>query len=351
MKKEEKLMAKKKYYDEDGRQVRSRTSKPFYKKWPIWIIIFFSTIFGAIGIYTSGGDKNTEDEPIEKIEKETANKEKEKEVSVKKEESEEEKENIKEQTETYTYEDFKGTYIEFEGEPYKSPIGEGMAHIVVLGDESYQTFNRWDYNLTSPILDKTIVGNLLTLNLDSYEDQVWGRHSKSGTEKFELRQVGNMKILHFITEERTLYSISQEDLQMHYAQSEIDYARIIMTLMGVPSLDMWAGFSSEYNGDKPIVAINHNKKGDVILYTTNEGNVKYPEDVTTLYLKNKARRNEISYTYASIKDGYIRVYPVPINYALKTGEEVIDGAEQHYIKPFEPFEVADFIGHVEFEEE
>lgn len=144
--------------------------------------------------------------------------------------------------------------------------------------------------------------------------------------------------------------MSDQDLQNHYSQSEIDYARIIMTLRGVPSQDSWGVFSSEYDGDKPVIGVTHNNKGDFIPHTADD-DVEYPEDTTNLYLKNKTRRDEISYTYSSIEDGSIRVYPVPLNHAIRTGEEVINDAEKKNIKPFEPYEVADFIGNVEFDKE
>lgn len=203
--------------------------------------------------------------------------------------------------------------------------------------------------MTSPILNKTISESTLTIDLDNAGDHISGPHSETGTEQFELRFEGNKKILYSITKDVTLYSMSKEDLQTHYTQAEIDYARILMTLRGVPSLDFWVAYTSEYIGDKPIIGISHNKKGDIIPYISDVDQVVFPEDVTTLYLKNKNRLDEISYTYASIANGYIREYPVPINHALKTGNEVINEAEEHYIKPFEPFEVADFIGNVEFE--
>lgn len=65
-------------------------------------------------------------------------------------------------------------------------------------------------------------------------------------------------------------------------------------------------------------------------------------------MKNKIKQDEISYTYSSIGERYIKVYPVLLNHAIRTGKEVIDEAEEKYIEPFEPYTVADFIGHVEF---
>ncbi|MBQ0140537.1 MAG: hypothetical protein KBT36_14735 [Kurthia sp.] len=334
-------MGKKKYYDENGKQIRSRLSKPFYKKWSLWMIVFFSALLGAIGIYTISDEGKSRDATIEK-------KEPKKEITTNKKDSQHTDLEIEEKVPTYTYENFKGTYIQFEGEPYKSSI-QGMSPVIVIGDASYYKFNRWDFEMTSTITDIAISESTLTLDLDSPADKIWGIPSKRESKQFELRYDGDKKILYSITDDTTLYSISKEDLQAHYTQSEIDYARIIMTLRGVPSLDSWAAYSSEYSGDKPLIGVSYNKKGESIPNITDYGHVKYPENVTTLYLKNKARHAEISYTYSSIGDGYIKVYPVPLNYALKTGEEVLNTVEEYYIQPFEPYEVADFIGHIEFD--
>lgn len=333
-------MAKKKYYDEEGNQIRSRASKPFYKKWSLWAIIFVCVLFGSIGMYTFGNAEKNANNSV-------AEKENTKEVETKND-LEEKNIETEEKAQTYTFEDFKGTYVQFIGEPYNSAF-TGMSHITVISDESYRTFNRWDYDMTSPIINKSIAKSTLTLDLDSTEDHILGPHSESGTEQFELRFEGNKKILYSITKDVTFYSMSTEDLQTHYSQKEIDYTRILMTLRGVPSLDFWAAYSSEYEGDKPIIGVSRSKKGDFIPYITDVDEVGFPEDVTTLYLQNKTRMDEISYTYASIEDGYIRVYPVPLNFALRSGDEVINEAKEHYIEPFEPYEVADFIGHVEYD--
>lgn len=334
-------MVKKKYYDENGKQIRSRLSKPFYKKWSLLMIVFFSVLLSAIGIYTISDEGESRDATIEK-------KEPKKEIATNKKDSQHRDLEIEEKVPTYTYEDFKGTYIQFEGIPYKSSI-VAMSPIIVIGDASYYKFNRWDFEMTSTITDIAISESMLTLDLDSPADQVQGIPSKSESKKFELRYDGNKKILYSITDDITLYSISKEDLQAHYTQSEIDYARIIMTLRGVPSLDSWALASLDYADDKPLIGVSYTPKGEFIPNITDYGDVKYPENVTTLYLKNNAGRDEISYTYSSIGDGYIRVYPVPLNHALKTGKEVLNAVEEYYIQPFEPYEVADFIGHIEFE--
>ncbi len=337
-------MAKKRFYDEHGNEIRSRPSEPFYKKWGFWMLGVLLLIFGTIGIHALVSESEIADERIEQgAEEERAQVE---EAGTEDDHAKPE-EIVEEQT--YTYEDFKGIYVSFIGEPYNSPIG--MSDIIVLGDDFFQSFNRWDFDMTSTILDKTVEGNVLTLDLDSDKDEQWGFHSQSGTEQFELSYIDDKKILNLITNDESLYSMSNHDLQNNYNQLEIDYARIIMTLRGVPSLDSWAAYSSEYDGDKPVIGVTHDNEGDPIPYIDDDAEVGYPEDVTTLYLQNKTRQDEISYTYASIEDGYIRVYPVPLNHAIRTGQEVIEEAEKKYIKPFEPYEVADFIGNVEFDKE
>ena len=175
------LIAKKKFYDEYGNEIRSRPPKPLYKKRWFWIIVSLSVMLGATGIYILGSDNEMVDEPIEQRVEEGV--EEVEEMIAKDPEvarSEESEEEIIEEP-TYTYEDFKGTYITFEGDPYNSPV---ISNIEVLGDDSYQSFNRWDFDMTSPILDKTIEGNVLTLDLDSEESKAWGLHSESGTEEY-----------------------------------------------------------------------------------------------------------------------------------------------------------------------
>ncbi|WP_182200073.1 hypothetical protein [Paraliobacillus salinarum] len=247
---------------------------------------------------------------------------------------------------TYTYKDFKGTYVNFEGEPYESPIG--MSHIIVLGDDFFQSFNRWDFDMTSTILDKTVEGNVLTLDLDSDKDEQWGFHSESGTEQFKLRYEDDKKIMHSIANGQSLYSMSSQDLQTHYNQSEIDYARIILTINGAPSLDQWLLW------EDPVVNINHSSAGDPVLQIDDD--IVYPEEVTHLS-STVTDSNHISYT--SNRDGYITIYPNPSHYQAAQSEEenrqlaqeVLDNAYTIYVEPFDPYTVADFIGRVEFIDE
>lgn len=340
-------MSKKKYYDEHNNEIRSRPPRPFYKKWWFGVIIVFCVI---IGIYILGSKNKVEIDPNNLGAGKKNNKE---EVKIKKTEIIETEEEIVEEKK-YSYENFKGIYVTFEGEPYNSSIKKGMSDLIVLEDDYYRTFNRWDYDMSSTILEKKIEGNILTLELDSAEDEIWGLHSESGTEQFKLHHDGDKKVLYSVKKDSSFYPMSKQELETYYSQSEIDYARIIMTMRGVPSLDFWEVFSSEYDGDKPIIGVSQMNKGDIIRHTNDDGastyddNVGYPEDVTELYLRNKTRQDEISYTYSSIGEGYIKIYPVPLNHAIRTGEEVINQAEKKYIEPFEPFEVADFIGRVEF---
>lgn len=44
----------------------------------------------------------------------------------------------------------------FERDPYNSPLESIDPPIIVLDDNSYQIFNRWNFDMTSTIIDKTI---------------------------------------------------------------------------------------------------------------------------------------------------------------------------------------------------
>lgn len=336
-------MTKKKYYDEHGNEVRSKPPKPFYKKWLVWVMLSFCAIFGAIVMFTLGSKGETVDDSIEKEE-------------IKHEETvmedpklaESELEIVEEQA--YTYEDFKGIYVIFSGESYNSSI-KGMSDIIVIGDDYYQSFNRWDFDMTSTIKNKTIEGNILTLDLDSDENEMWGLHSDSGIEQFELRHDGDKKILYSITNDYPFYSMSNEDLQTHYNQSEIDYARIIMTINDEPSLDQWAVWENEWG--VPVVNVRHNSAGDP---TEASNDVPYPENVTHLDLTSQGMAAGII-TYSSHSNGHIIRYPMPLHYHQddqseegyrQLAQEALDVADKIEIEAFEPYAVADFIGRVEF---
>lgn len=95
--------------------------------------------------------------------------------------------------------------------------------------------------------------------------------------------------------------MSNQDLQTHYSQSEIDYARIIMTINGEPSLDQWA---------VPVVNVRYNSAGD---HSEVSNEVFYPENVTHLGLTSQGMAAGII-TYFSHDDGHITRYPTPLHY-------------------------------------
>lgn len=334
-------MTKKRFYDAHGNAIRSRPLKPFYKKWWPWVTVGLVVIIGTIGMYIFSSENETVDEPHEQGVEETTLEDLE--LADPKEKGTEEQ--------TYTYEHFKGTYVAFEGEPYNSPVESMGSNIVILGDDFYQSFNRWDFDMTSTILDKTIEGNVLTLDLDSAESEMWGLHSERGTEQFKLHYDGDQKVLYSMTEDSSLYSMSNQDLQTHYSQSEIDYARIIMTIYGEPSLDQWAMWNS--NWGVPVINVSHHSAGDP---TEASKKVSYPEDVTHLDLTHQGMAAGII-TYAAHGDGHITRFPMPLHYHQEDQSEEgyrqlaqdgLDDAYMIYIEPFDPYTVADFIGRVEF---
>lgn len=221
---------------------------------------------------------------------------------------------------TYTYEDFKEIYVPFTGEPYNSPI-ESMGNLKVIGDNFYRSFNRWDYDITSTILDKAIEESVLTLHLDSDENEMWGLHSESGTEQFELSYIDDKKILYSITSDKSLYSMSSQDLQNNYNQLEIDYARIVMTIIGgnIP-LDSWAVVS-------PVTMYVSHSSADEPLGGWG-GAPSYPKDVTHLssnlldelsHLSNLLESGTV--TYSTQGDGNITLYQLNKDGAEKVSQE------------------------------
>ena len=144
---------------------QKKLQKPMYKKAWFWIIIILGVIIlGAIGIGLVGSEDGVVEQPIKQSLEENSEGSDIEEV----ESSEENSEVVHTEEESlYSYADFKGTYVAFEGEPYNSPIDSMSSDIVVLEDNFYQTFNRWDYDMSSTILEKKIEDNLLTLRLDS----------------------------------------------------------------------------------------------------------------------------------------------------------------------------------------
>ena len=315
--------------------------KPIYKKSWFWIIMILGVILGTIGICLAGSEDGAVEEPIKQSLEENSEISELEEV----ESSEETSEVVNTEEESlYTYVDFKGTYVAFEGEPYNSPIDSMSSDIVVLEDNFYQTFNRWDYDMSSTILEKTIEDNLLTLRLDSDQQEEWGLHSESGSEQFELSFDGGKGILRPSSTDAALYSMASKDLQTHYDQLEIDYARIIMTIMGKPSLDAWALWETE--NDIPIIRIRYSSAGDSVIFR--EG-VTYPEGVTHIDLTHQGADYGVI-TYSTIGDGNIRKYYTPsqLYQDEQALQDVINNPDTIYVEPFEPYDVADFIGRVEF---
>lgn len=296
----------------------------------MWALVLVVVLLGVVGVYAISQKSTTTETAFENTQVVTEETKK---------EAAEEKETVQEETKekasTYTYEDFKGTYVQFAGEPYNSPI-KVMNCITVLGDEGYRIFDHWEVDETSTITSKSLSGNTLTLHMRSAANEMLGTSEENRTEQFKLSDDGHQKILYSVTNDQTLYAMSKEDLQKHYKQSEIDYARIMMTLGGVPSPDTWALIDPEgheKNTEKPAVYISNTKKDE---YSPGRG-VVYPEDVTHLYLASYNSDVQMSYTYAPLDAGYMRVY-----------SEDASKSKVHYIKPFEPYEVAIFIGNVAF---
>lgn len=158
-------------------------------------------------------------------------------------------------------------------------------------------------------------------------------HSESGLEEFELRYDGDQKVSYSITQDQVFNSMSNQDLQTHYTQSEIDYARVLMTVYGEPSLDQWAMWEESFG--TIVIDVSNHSAGEP---TEVSEDVPYPEDVTHLDLTKQGMAAGMV-TYSSHGDGNITRYPMPLHYhqddQSKEGyrqlaQESLDNAEVIY---------------------
>lgn len=99
----------------------------------MWALVLVVVLLGVVGVYAISQKSTTTETTSEntQVVTEETKEETKKEIAEVKETVQEE---TKEKASTYTYEDFKGTYVQFAGEPYNSPI-KVMNCITVLGDE------------------------------------------------------------------------------------------------------------------------------------------------------------------------------------------------------------------------
>lgn len=339
-------MERKRFYDENGKEIRSRPTKQFYQKWWFWLMASILTIVVVIAF--SGGkfitEKPVKSEPMKTGEEKEKVKEKNKEIEA--------TETLKEAVEepTYTYEDFMGTYVTFEGDPYDSPIN----YLVSLEDDFIIDGPMNSGSLLRNIVDKTITGNVLTLDWHENVDNNNGITSSdpSGTLQLELDDQGDQKRIRFITNDDWMddlfYSMSDQTLLDQYDIHEIDYARIIM-MTGIPRIDPI----------EPIVYVRKLSAGDPIFKV--DGSASYPENVTSLSAANTSFSNHdiFSIAYSAHGDGHITIYPQSSNFEIdleaqsdedyrQLAQKVLDNAENVYVDPSTPYLVADFIGRVEF---
>lgn len=328
-------MAKKKYYDIHGNLIRSRPKNEFYHKWWFWLMIFTVLI---IGIVILGGNEDIAEEPVASETAEVPEKNNEK-----VDEQIENTENVKEEA-TFTYENIQGTYAIFSGNPYESNINE----LYIFESDYFRYLNLWDMDLKSIITRDKIEGDILTLNFEGEENELWGVYDESGMEQFELRHEDSKQYLYSLTNDKSLYSISEQDLQEHYNQLEIDYARIVMTIIdGNIPRDAWAVSS-------PVTIYVSHSSADEPLGGWG-GASSYPKDVTHLssdffddlsHLSDQLKSGII--TYSTQGDGNITLYQLNKDGAERVAQERIEEVGAMYVQPSEPHYVADFIGNVEF---
>lgn len=338
-------MSKKKYYDEDGNRMRSNPNpvKPFYKKWWFALIIGI-LIFTASYLINKPKDVKSPKEKAEEME----------EISESKDTHE--KEN---RASTYTFDDFKGTYILFENQVFES----GGSGRFIIDEDYYKYDDFWETSFKFEILEKSIEENILTLMVNVGNSEYMDFDGKDYNIEFELQNDGGIKYLNtnpfpFWSEDnkQKLYSINSESLQQNYNQFEIDYTRIIMTMISSElALDTWA-----LNENNPIY-ISHTEKGEPLGGWPDADS--YPEDVThirghLLYLLEQSSDNirvldseeepEGIITYAPQGEGNINLYYLNQEGADRVSQEIIEYRGEIYINPFDPYFVADFIGRAEF---
>lgn len=348
-------MGKKRYFDEKGNEVRSKPPNGFYQQW--WFKLLILTIIGVFVFIGIDLFNEKESEVIETLvsepQEDVNNNPKDNDETIKVvEENEDEtisnhedEENGMEEPE-FTYDDFKGTYVTFEGVPYESAIID----IVFLEDNSLRNGSIEEAVMNvgmifRKIIDRTIEGNTLKL------DYIHTSEASNEPLHIILEHHNNFKSI--LVENDSLlnqrfYSISQKELIEYYDPYEIDYARIIM-MTGIPRVDP----------SEPIIYVNNMQSGTPIFDI--EGSPKYPETVMSLMsLSNSFSNHDVySTVYSAQGDGYITLYPQPSNFELNIelqndehyhnlAYKILDNSETVYVAPSEPYLVADFIARVEF---
>lgn len=347
-------MRRKRFYDADGNEIRSKPPKAFYQTWWFGLIIIVVVIIGTIkALGSSSGEDAKVENSIETEGKEVADDVLSDENNAPEiEEEPDSSEVIEEVSEepVYLYEDFKGTYVLFEGPPYESSI----EHIAVIEEDKFSESTMLSMQgrglITRNILEKTTDGSVWTLDLEQVI--VEPTEKPMGNIKMFLEYQNGYKFIRFMGEKNILsepfYSMSNEALYANYHSNEIDYARIIM-MTNIPRPEP----------DDPTISVKQLPAGNPIFNI--EGSPTYPENVTMLSTTGNSFSNHDTYTtvYSVQGDGYITLYPQPTKFEVdieaqsyedyyELAQEILRNAETVYVDPFEPYLVANFISSVKF---
>lgn len=195
-------MAKKKFFDENGNEVKAKEKKPFYKKWWFWLIIVIVIGGAAIG---GGGDEAAENESDSGKTEETADK---KEEATEEEPTEEETASLVDQ-----YNDIQ--------------IGEGGA----TPDDVKSVFGEPDSTSESTIADVNTVmnmwsalegGDLFSGLTVSFSDGVAMSKSVTGLPVDESEKVTKEKYDAIPTDGSYTLEQAEEDLGQPNGYSETD---------------------------------------------------------------------------------------------------------------------------------
>lgn len=327
-------MSKKKYYDENGLQLRSKPKRKKHKV-PIFLILILTiaTVYFVVNHQNRIVDtqQNQEENKMNLVEKD----------NMKSDLNQEEVNNNVHQK--YGYDDFKGIYTTFSGVPYQS---ESWGRYE-LTDSIYRYNDFWEEEFINEIISKKIDQDVLTIKYLYHGDPENDFKEEIKIEKFKLIYENNIKKLYSITNDYTLFAIDEPELNKFYKQIEIDYVRILMTILdgplGLDSLAMMEDNSIIVSSSPANEPLGGWKDGPY-----------YPEKVihlTTPFL-DEIRHNDLisnsTITFHPHGDGNITVYVLDKTGADRVSKEKIINKGTIYVNPSDPFHVVNLLGHFRF---
>lgn len=259
------------------------------------------------------------------------------------------------------FENFKGIYVLFDEEPYKSSV---EAVVIISNDVYLSGIFPGDY-AKGNIVDTQMDNEQLTLNVQYseqkesegantefnftlHDDQTYNKilqAPETGEELYpitteDLSEIGfNVSSIEDILPELSEYdSQVQENIETtnaelldDYSNEEIEYARVWLTVMNNPQVKE--------------VTVNRYNEGSPI-HSGNENSAVYPREVVQL---TGFYGSDGAVTYASNGDGTIEVYDVPTHWHMESSElpevydRILNNTETIYVDPGTETEVVQMI--------